>query len=433
MFKDFITEFHENIEGLREFVELIGPFLDEHQAKVRKSQSKTLLPLQLAVLKHSIVDESKNPEVYEEIDTLLKESFDGEIEVETNSDGESDSPKSFLLKINSDKKSDINYAIKEIEKSEGLKTRLYRSSLLSLLSTVEWFYSQILHYYYDQHPESAGISGKTLTLDELKSFENVKEAEKFLIEDKIEKILRKSFSDWMDILKAELSLNMGYLDNFKSELIEIYLRRNLIVHNGGRVNSTYLSKVDNQFSKDITLEKQLNVTIDYLENAIDKLHLTFTLIACELWKKKEPENEVRGLLLMKMGYKYLTKGNWTIGEFTNTFMCRDKKQPGVYKTVGQLNYWLCMKRKGMLKKVEKQLNEADFSDKALKFQLALYSLREDEDRFFSILQQALDKNEISEEELLEFPIFDEMKNSERFSEFFNIEEIEINEELTKSD
>src|SRR5690606_32768666 len=115
--------------------------------------------------------------------------------------------------------------------------------LISLVSTVEWFFSQILHYYYDKFPDSSGIKNKTLTLDDLKNFGSINDAEKFLIENKIEEILRGSIKDWFKILKDDLKLGLGYKDQYEDELVEIYQRRNLLVHNGGVVNAIYLSKV----------------------------------------------------------------------------------------------------------------------------------------------------------------------------------------------
>src|SRR5690606_3327362 len=130
---------------------------------------------------------------------------------------------------------------------------LYKNSLISLLSSVEWFFSQILHFHYDKFPDSAGIKKKTLTLEDLKNFNNLRDAELYLIDDKIETILRGSFKDWIEVLRQELKLNLGYLDSIEDELIEVYQRRNVLVHNGGVVNSIYISKVSSKYRDGIVL------------------------------------------------------------------------------------------------------------------------------------------------------------------------------------
>ncbi|UOQ76678.1 hypothetical protein MUN84_19475 [Hymenobacter sp. 5516J-16] len=421
MFDKYISEFHESIEGLKEFVELINPFLSEYEEKVFDENADSLRPIVLAMLKNRANNEAEAIKYGEE----LKSIFDGEIEVVEKRSDKGDVLGTSFKFISGDS-SNITSALDNIAKTTKQKEQLYKSSLISLLSSVEWFFSQILHFYYDKFPESAGIKNKTLKLEDIKSFGSIEDAENYLIDSKIEEILRSSFKDWIGTLKSELSLGVGYVKDFENELIEIYQRRNLIIHNGGKVNSIYLSKVsiDNQEKREIG--DVLNITKEYLESAIDKLHLVFTLIACELWKKLEPENEERGNILMSLGYDYLVAEKWSIAEIANVFLIGDKKAPIVCRTSAQLNYWLCKKRQGRWKDIEKEVKEADYSDKSLIFQIGFYGLTEDSDKFFRLVHHAVNNDEISVFHLFEFPILKEVREHPDF-EKFKSENVKVSE------
>lgn len=416
MFSTLLNQFNSNINGLREFVELIQPMLDEYHKSEREKYDKAFLPLAIAHKIHLEEDEDLKLKLKKE----LNEMFDGEIEVTTKpldeEDKEEEVEKKLAFRIKGDT-SKIDDAFDFQVKSSEQQDLLYVNSFINLLSSAEWFYSQILHFYYDQNPNSAGVKKKTLTLEELKSFGSVEDAEKYLIDSKIEGLLRSSFSEWMETLKIEVKLGLGYLNDFNDELIEIYQRRNLLVHNGGIVNSIYLSKVSQNLREKVETAVKLTVDETYLDNAINKIHVLFSLIACELWKKQLPEDDERSVYLMSLNYQYLKRKNWNIAKLPNIFLSGDAKQPTIPKTYAKLNCWLCQKRTNEGTELKKELEKVDFSDKTIIIQLALASLKDDEFTFFRLLPKAINSDELDPESLFDFPIFEEMRENKKFEDF----------------
>src|SRR5690606_10796511 len=160
--KDYILNFHENLQGLRDFVSLISPFLDEHGNKVSEKHNQAFEPLKIARKRYF----AETQEEKEKYTAELQEIFEGEIEVyekekkekkdvsktdfETNDnevEGESENQVKpeirFRLKGNTDA---LDEAFKEFAETQFHKELLYKNCLISLVSTVEWFFSQILHY-----------------------------------------------------------------------------------------------------------------------------------------------------------------------------------------------------------------------------------------------------------------------------------------------
>ena len=436
MLDKHIIDFNESLIGLRDFVELIDPFLsdkiEEHDKHVRPLVNSALLENILSKEDEwEDGEKEKFLEMKEKIQSQIDSKFtEGtEVIVETD-DTEGNQGKILSIKIKSNNDS-INEHIENVKKANRHINLLYTNSLMSLLSNVEWFFSQILHYYYDEHPESAGVQKRSLTLKELKTFGSVQDAEKYLIDVKIDEVLRGNFESWTSLLKDEVGLGLGYLKDVMDELIEIYQRRNLFVHNGGIVNSIYISKVKEKLRKNIEIGEKLSVEKEYLENSICKLQKAFILIGAELWKKLDPEDEKRGEILGDMVYENLLHSRLDICEGLCYFVLNDAKINPVDKVIAQINYWLCKKETGQYKTIEKELEKTDFSDKKEIFQLGLFALRNETQKVLEILPIVLETKQTNIERLEEFPILREFRETEEYksfkkeSKFFKEENTEV--------
>lgn len=440
MFQKHIEEFNENINNLRDFVNTLDSFLNE---KVDQHE-KIISPIIKYGFLNSLIKrkedwkEGEKEDTEKEIEELtekLSELFGKKINFENDLSIEIENaeipeeakqperstqdkiPIKLSLNIKAPEELKFDEHFSSIGKMHNHINNLYKTSFISLLSSVEWFFSQILHFFYDKHPNAGGIQKKTLTLSELKTFGSIEDAEKFLVDIKIEEILRNSFDGWMNLLKTELNLKLSYLNPVEKQLVEFYQRRNLLVHNGGIVNSIYLSKVDRTLKKGIKDGTELKVEKEYLNNAISKLQIAFLLIAAELWKSLDKDDKLRGEVLGSIVYENLIESNWDLCESLTYFIKNDAKLDVTDKIVATLNHWLSKKRKNEFESIKNELEETDFSDRKEIFQLGLYSLLEDSDKFFEILPLALDARQLNIERLESFPIFKEMRETDEYVKF----------------
>ena len=293
---------------------------------------------------------------------------------------------------------------------------LYQNSLISLVSAGEWFLSQILHSQFDQYPNSAGIADKTLKLSDLQSFENMEDAQQHLIEQRVEDVLRGSFEEWIAFLKNQFKLEMGYIDKWQNKLVEIIQRRNLLVHNGGNINSIYRRKVAPELqlftSNDAPLK--LSVSEEYLTESINVFEKSFVLIAAELWKKQKPENGSRCHVLNELAYKHLLSERWDIAESFSLFVKSDKQTPEITRLTGLINYWQSVKWQGRFEEVRKDVEREDLSAKQEIFRLSRFALLDDEDHFFQLLPQVLKNGGITVEDLHIWPLFRNMREANAY-------------------
>lgn len=415
-----IKDFNENLIGLRDFVDLIDPFLNQ---KV-KEHDKHIRPLIFSAITKDILENGKDVDEETRAKLLINQA-DFQKEIEENytivpeiiiEKADKEKGKPLAIKFDATN-NDFEKHLENVTKNINHIDLLYTNSLISCLSSVEWFFSQLLHFYYDKYPASAGVQKRTMTLTDLKAFDTIADAEKHLIDVKIEEVLRGSFDSWISLLKTELSLGLGYLKDEIEGLVEIYQRRNLFVHNGGVVNSIYLSKVNESYRKDIIVGQKLKVDKEYLDKSICKLQKAFILIGAELWKKLDASDTLRGDVLADIVYENLLNNRWDICEGLSYFILNDANCNPVDKVIAQLNYWLCQKEIGNYEKIKKDIENADYSDKKEIFQLGLSALRNDEDKFFEILPLALDTKQINIERLEEFPILREIRASDAYKRF----------------
>lgn len=404
-------ELAAGIDNLREFTVIVEPVLHAHRKVLVSKHAKDLLPLML-VMKEADPERFKKLGVSKEARAKMAKMAAEVVEVTREKKKKG---RSFSFRVLGEHGPRFEAAMKEIRKGEFSLQLLYKSVLISLISTVEWFLSRLIHAYYAQFPGLIDTSDKNFTLADLKKFDTVDDARQYLVESKVESIMRGSFDDWLKFFKTQLKLSMGYLEEEIPSLVEACLRRNLIIHSGGAVNSIYLSQVAPALREGRVIGSSIPVTREYLEKRFDAFELNCSLLGLELWKQILPSDDGRADWLLDAVYEHLLGQRWRTAEGLAFFQTGDKKNPKLVQAIGQLNYWLAVKRQGRFDSVRKQVDAEDISAMPLKCQLGWYSLREDGDGFFGALPAALKAEEVSVEELKEFPIFEEMRADDRFS------------------
>jgi hypothetical protein len=171
--------FADNLSALRDFVALVGSLLDKRHEELARTHPKDFVPLLLLPNK---VKPSLSEQKLQELET----KFGDNVQIE---EGESkNGKKTWTLKV-SDDKWNADLVMKHMRTDAKHRDLLYRSSLISLVSSAEWFLSQVIRAYFDRVPGAAGTEGKTLTLEDLKSIGTVEDAQRYLVDQRIDEIM----------------------------------------------------------------------------------------------------------------------------------------------------------------------------------------------------------------------------------------------------
>lgn len=402
-----IRQLSDNLTALRDFVDLVGPVLSERAAAQVRENSAALAPILVAFRELGMAA----PEETEALAQVA--SVNGKVEVEKREDGTAEA----RITIPAPNVPAFRQAIRGWSKQHHQQRLLYESALMSLLSAAEWFLAQLLSSHFKQEPGSAGLKEKVFSFDDLSRFGSIDDARNYLLESRIEDVLRGSVESWLEYLRSKLGLSMGYIKDDEKQLIEVAQRRNLVVHNGGVVNRIYLSKVPETLRPDIKAGDQISVDRTYLDSAIDLVERAFVLIGAELWKSAAPNDEERGNLLIKIGYEHLLHERWRVGEALSYFLRNDKKLPESLQLSGTLNFWQALKWQGKFEEIRADVENADFSAKEEIYRLAHLALLDRYDEFFRLLPRVLESKSLSHDDLKTWPIFRAVRDTAQYATF----------------
>ena len=411
MFKKEIREFCRNLESLRDFINLVDAHLTEKTKDEISSDPSGFVPLLIMLSKQFPEQFGLENEKIEK----AKKLFGHEIDIMEEDD---DDGTKYSFDMSDDAQHKFSFAMNKLSKNQDRKSSLYQSSLVTVISYVEWFLAQIIHKFYDKNPNAVGLKDKQISLEDLYNFGSIDDAKKYLIDIKVESVLRGSFKDWIKFLKEQMNLSMSYLKDHENDLIEACQRRNLYVHNGGIVNSIY-SKNCEFLENTPELGSKLPCDKDYLDKCLSAFEKSFLLIACELWKKNEPENRERYVLMNHLSYEHISEGRYEVGASIAYFLCGDKKQKESDRTVCQINYWQAMKWSGEFDSVKSEIKDADFSAKDSIYVLAKHALLDEFDSALKMMPDLVKSEKLTIEDLREWPLFRAIREQPEYEIMIN--------------
>lgn len=409
-----IDEINANLESLRDFVDTLGSFLASKREESFSAHQDVLMPLILAMDDASgLTDKIGVPKLTEEQRAAIEKRvpISGKAEASLTPDG------GVSITLQLPEGHNPGEAVRDVIRAVGRTQMLYSSSLMNLASSVELFFSKLLHLYFARHPEAIGTKEKIFSVDDLSAFGSIADARAHYVLSRIEDLLRGSLADWLTYARSSIKLSMGYLRDDLALLEETFQRRNLVVHNGGRVNSIYLSKVSDEFRAAAKVGDDISPDRTYLDRSIDAWERACLLIGAELWKQLAPNDAERAGVLTNIAFKHLKAGRWRIAESLSDFTMRDRQMPESSLTSAQLNYWQARKRNGQWESVREEVENADYSAKGDLYQLARLSLLELHDDFFALLPRALQSGALKRDELVEWPVFADIRGDARYVEY----------------
>jgi hypothetical protein len=159
---------------------------------------------------------------------------------------------------------------KSVDNSTTAIKIIKRNFLVSIISQFDTYVSDLIKAIFEVRPEIIQNSEKQLTFSELNKFATIQEAQDYIIEKEIETVLRESYTEqfkWFENkLKIQLRKDLPIWQTF----IEITQRRNLFVHNDGRISTQYLNvcKEHNvQIDDKLKVGDELDVGLKYFDKS----------------------------------------------------------------------------------------------------------------------------------------------------------------------
>jgi hypothetical protein len=427
-FESVIRDYFETLDATRDFLATVGPVVLKNHEQASSAAMEVLGPFHTAALMtREDIDTLPIPDEVKEIILKMQSLVRGaeaDMAPDKFKEFAADLKKRVPLAIVGGKLEldlDLPVARQILQQERAVEiaakqVRLLReSALMALVSRTEWFVAQLISLYLRKHPEASGATEPFFSLEMLASLGNVSDAREMLIEHRVEALMRQSFEEWLKFFREKPKLGMSYMDDLKESIVEIFKRRNLIVHNGGRISQRYISEVSDRVRKDLKLGDTIEITTDYLESATNVLEQGLLLLSAELWKKLDASNEARATLLLEVSVARLAQRRWDVARGLSRFVMNDKNEPEATQLRAKINYWQSFKWPGEYDKIRNEVESSDFTAKGSLFQLAHDAIIDDFKGVFTKLPKLLESGELDRNSLETWPLFQAIRQRPEFN------------------
>jgi len=426
-FEDTIHTYWRSVTAYRQFGELVATALSEHQEKhldgLKNKLDSIISPFKDAATAEEKIHMSKalrNIGRAFEVKAQQVEALEvNEEETATDDYNNEDldelfmSPRAGRTFIQVLKQLD---SMSTVYSHEGI---LFSGILTGLVGQFEVLLSDLAYQFYRRAPLAVGVQERTLAVTELITFTSIDDAIDYLIEQRVDDLLRGSAEDWRKFFESRMKLDPAEISPDWERFVECVQRRHLIVHSGGRISRRYLKNVPSHLVQEYFGEPRLGDTayLDeiYVSNALTLFETTGLLLAFSCWQKLAADPEGLNTVLMHIIYESLLQNQWgTVlrladwGVKQNSFIASQKLPC-------QVNLWLAYKRLGRFGECEKEVRNFDTSALKTVYSLVQAALLNDNDRFFSLLETSKGQD-LDEAAWDEWPVFDEMRQDPRFNE-----------------
>lgn len=312
---------------------------------------------------------------------------------------------------------DPSTAAREYRKLSERIEILNNSTLISLLIKYEETIAGIFKYIISKFP-SAYLNNKTLSYSEIMEINsNIDSVKEILLEREIDEIMRMPISDWYKILKEKHKINFDNLDEYFSEFKEIYYRRNILVHNKGRINISYLNGIGEKAHGELKQGMLLSVDKDYLNNAFK---LTYIMIYGTILSVSSICKDAFTLhdSLHNYAFQHMIDKEWEISYYIyrNIMNKKTPTTPFIDIEMRKINYWISIKNLNGLDEIREDVLSYDVSAMEGQFKIAKASLLNDFHETNSLLAIYLN-TQIYPQNIENWPLFIQYRKSNEYKKF----------------
>lgn len=427
-FQGIINNFIKNLHVVETYVNGVEDMIYEKQKKIQPEEleSENIKDIFKTI---EILNKEDEGAVQKRIEELNNRLLDCTVEMTNNGNGKRNF--SITTTKNSPISKDLLKSLEHISITSNQVKMIFESSLISLAVYFELLVTSLIQERLKEFPQAMNIEKKSLTISEIEDLGSFEEAKIYLIEREVVSLMHSGFKDWLTYFKTNMKIPLKRIEYLLEEVNEVFNRRNLFVHGGGIVNSIYLKKVHIDIRKDVKKGDKLEVDDQYILKTINNLRDFGTILALEVWKSIEKDSEARPGFVNNLIVDLLFEGNWTLIKLLCDFLIKEKNIPASLKWQSTINYWLSMKKLGYFDEVVDEVKSADFSVFSTDFRLCQLAILDDFENFFYLLES--EPNAIKIEDLKNWPVFENVRQQEKYKELFPTETYELELDLDEND
>lgn len=307
-----------------------------------------------------------------------------------------------------------------------------RAALTALLAEYEAYLIEFLLIASQDVPDKILPKDAMISLSELKSYSSINEAINARKTKAIEDLMRESHFEALKSIYNKFGLTENFSDQIFIDFREICARRNIIVHNGAKVNQRYIDDCLHAGLKENWLPKiGDNVEIDpeYLRRATARIFYVGFYTLHMYWQKQGGNSIQRSIgNILGSAHSFLEQDLTKVCDKLCHFVLDKKKSTLTQES--KINFTINLAQSKLfdpdekipdaerLENVEMVLAECDWSIVDAKTRLALVCLRRDRSNL-SALTLAAKQEGLTQDAAFTWSIFREVRELEEFYKHFS--------------
>lgn len=297
---------------------------------------------------------------------------------------------------------------KTFQVNEAYRT-IGEKTIVTCLQIFEEYFGSILKILISKKPE-AYFYDKSIKYSSIIN-KKIEDLKRELINQEAE-LLMYSVSETIEKVNQIHKLKLEKYQDIWDAYIELDLRRNLIVHNEGKVNQKYLFDLPKKFAKPQNDSRLLCDDI-YVINSIESLikfaYLLYYLIS-------DGKNELQ--FLDSIAFEFLCSEKWEIAFFAYGLLLAIPTLTNIEKTIYKIDLLIAKKHINGLAKTKEEIERLDVSGMENRYQIAKGLLLEDYKEVNKLLNIDYPLS-FNFQMIQTWPLFIEYRESDQYKEFIN--------------
>ena len=370
----------------------------------------------------ALIDINHKAEYRGIIDFTENHSIDKEI-TDIKDAPDSTSKKESVLSIKVEDYMVFNSLIRNAVISTHSKILIPQSLFVSLISQFDAFLGSLIKIIFKIHPEKLFSSEKNIPFNKLNEFKSIDEIQDYVIEKEVESVIRESHTYHFEWLEKKLSTSLRSDLPIWKTYIEITERRNLFVHNSGKVSSQYINicTINNCDISNIKIGDKLFVSQEYFNNSYKCLYELSVKLSHVIWRKLIPQDlEFADSALNNLCYELIHKEMYELADILLVFSTETIKKhyDEALKNYFLINKALSKYLGGNIDEAKKIINGKDWSATSTNFKLAVNTILECYNEVYKLMEQIGTTGDIPKHAYQIWPLFNKIRVEVKFQEVF---------------
>lgn len=288
--------------------------------------------------------------------------------------------------------------------------------LVYLVTYFEMLLGDLLSTHYVLFPGKLSKE-KTFKYEDILRLETLDAITQQAIADEVDALLRSGYQDLPNAFAKRTGIDTGEVKAHSTRMIELFERRNIFVHNNGRIDHRYMKKVPNTYLKQINARENLLLAVpsSYLNEGIEAILIVGTIISQRIWRKYYKDCKLADYALTELIFEKLVEGRYglviNLADFALNVAFSNKSS----RYAVLINSAVAYDKLGDTIKKERTLHRiGNIHDLPIGQQVAYYCVSLENDRAIALLQKAIATGDIDEVDLADWPAFEYLADDPAF-------------------